>query len=222
LWASYSDASGRRVRRSTATADRKEAEALVTKWKLEAHRERQWGEQPIRTFEELMVGYLRAIEKDKRPWGFRRDKDAVRHLREHFGAMDLTALSPAVIRAYVDDRRRQVMNATINRELCVLSAAINYARREWEWEIPNPVPGRKLREPEGRVRWLTREEANRLLEASAREPQAPHLADFIRLALNTGCRKGELLRLEWTRVDLQAGLIRLEADHTKTLKRRSV
>ncbi len=169
-----------------------------------------------------MVGYLRAIEHDKRPWGFRRDKDAVRHLREHFGGMDLTALSPAVIRAYVDERRRQVMNATINRELCVLSAAINYARREWEWEIPNPVPGRKLREPEGRVRWLTREEANRLLEASAREPQAPHLGDFIRLALNTGCRKGELLRLDWTRVDLQAGLIRLEADHTKTLKRRSV
>jgi integrase len=69
---------------------------------------------------------------------------------------------------------------------------------------------------------MTREESVRLLDEASREPQAPHLTDFIRLALNTGCRKGELLGLEWKRVDLQAGLILLEADHTKTLKRRSV
>ena len=35
-------------------------------------------------------------------------------------------------------------------------------------------------------------------------------------------RRGELLGLEWRRVDLQAGLIHLEADHTKAGKRRSV
>jgi len=221
-WASYIDANGKRVRRSTGTTDRKEAEALLAKWRLEAHKERQWGEQPNRTFSELMVGYLRHSEMDKRPWGYRRDLDATRHLRAHFGGMELHELSPALVRAYFDRRRAEVSSSTVNRELCVLSAAINYARREWEWDIPNPVSGRKLREPEGRVRWIMREEANRLLEAADREPQAGHLPDFIRLALNTGCRKGELLRLEWVRVDLQAGLIRLEADHTKTQRRRGV
>ncbi|MEW6037758.1 MAG: tyrosine-type recombinase/integrase [Pseudomonadota bacterium] len=54
------------------------------------------------------------------------------------------------------------------------------------------------------------------------EPKAVHLSDFIRLALNTGCRAGELLGLEWKRVDLKVGLIHLEAQHTKTGKRRSV
>ena len=48
------------------------------------------------------------------------------------------------------------------------------------------------------------------------------MSDFIRLALNTGCRRDELLRLEWRRVDLQARLIYLEACHTKSGKRRSV
>ena len=61
-----------------------------------------------------------------------------------------------------------------------------------------------------------------LLQAAGREPKAPHLADFIRLALNTGCRAGELLGLEWARVDLHAELILLEPQHTKTGKRRSV
>ena len=111
---------------------------------------------------------------------------------------------------------------TINRELGLLSSAINYARREWEWDIPNPVSGRKLKEPEGRVRWITRSEADALIQAAGNEPKAPHLADFIRLALNTGCRRDELLRLEWKRVDLQAGLIHLEAHHTKSGRRRSV
>lgn len=113
-------------------------------------------------------------------------------------------------------------DSTINRELSVLSAAINYARREWEWELPNPVHGRKLREPEGRVRWITQAEAARLIQEAEREPNAPHLADFIRLALHTGCRKAELLGLEWRRVDLRERLIYLEAEHTKAGRRRSV
>ncbi|MEO5345831.1 MAG: site-specific integrase [Magnetococcus sp. YQC-9] len=132
-----------------------------------------------------------------------------------FGAKD--------IRVYIEHRQEDgVKPATINRELTLLSSAINFARRELEWEIPNPVPGRKLREPEGRIRWITREEAQKLIKAAEMETQSPHLADFIHLALNTGCRRGELLGLEWGRVDFQAKLIYLEAQHTKSQKRRSV
>lgn len=49
-----------------------------------------------------------------------------------------------------------------------------------------------------RDRWLTRDEANRLIEASP-----PHLAALIRFALATGCRAGEITSLEWHRVDLE-------------------
>jgi integrase len=111
---------------------------------------------------------------------------------------------------------------TINCELGLLSAAINYARTEWDWDIPNPAQGRRLKEPEGRARWITSEDAEALIRSAAGEPQAPHLADFVRLALNTGCRRDELLRLEWRRVDTQAELIHLEPQNTKSGKRRSV
>jgi integrase len=72
------------------------------------------------------------------------------------------------------------------------------------------------------VRWLTREEADALLRTAGRDYRARHLPDFIWLALHTGCRKGELLRLEWRRVDLRSGILYLEAEHTKAGKRRSV
>ena len=51
-------------------------------------------------------------------------------------------------------------------------------------------------------------------------PESPH--QFVTLGLHTGCRKQELLGLEWGRVDLQKNLIRLDAEHTKSAKRRSV
>ncbi len=58
-WASFTDPSGQRIRRSTETTDRKEAEALEAKWKLEAFRVKHWEEEPTRTFEELAVRYLK-------------------------------------------------------------------------------------------------------------------------------------------------------------------
>jgi len=215
-WVSIRLPDGKRVRRSTETKDRKEAEALEHKWKLEVFRQEYWQEEPCRTFDELMLAYLKA-ERGKR--SHRRDLDAARHLREHFSGCNLLTLRGVNIREYIDARREIVKGSTINRELSLLSSAINYARREWEWEIPNPVSGRKPKNGDGRVRWISRTEAAALL----REARAvPHLADFIRLALHTGCRKQELLGLEWNRVNLNERLIVLEAEHTKAGKRRFV
>jgi integrase len=219
-WASFTDASGERIRRSTGTANRQEAAALEAKWKLEAHQEKRWGKEPERDFDSLMVEYLNA-HTDKRSAG--RDREITRNLRAVFRGKVLNSLGAADIRGYIEWRKTKgVAPATINRELALFSAALNFACRELEWDIPNPVSGRKLKEPEGRVRWLMRAEAVALTQAAESEPKAPHLADFIQLALNTGMRRGEMLGLEWKRVDLKAGLIHLEAAHTKAGKRRAV
>lgn len=221
LWASYTDASGRRVRRTTGTTDRKEAEALEAKWKLEAFKQQQWGEEPSHTYDELMLAYLKETVNEKRcP---ENDHYHGKPLYRWFSGRELSTIQAADIRGYIDMRRQEGKSpATINRELSLLSAAINYARREWEWDIPNPVSGRMLKEPEGRVRWISQVEADVLIRAAESEPKAPWLAHFIRLGLHTGCRKGEILGLEWSRVDLQEGVIYLEAVHTKAGKRRSV
>jgi len=222
-WVSYIDKLGKRVRRSTETEDRAEAAALEAKWKLEAYRAEHWGEQPSRSFEDLMCAWLQHAEQEKRPNGFRRDQDCTVHLRAAFGGLELAELGPARVRTYINNRRGAgAKPGTVNRELCVLSAALNFCRTELEWDVTNPVVGRKLREPEGRLRWLTSQEAAALINAASLEEQAEHLPDFIRLAINTGCRKGELLGLEWSRVDFDERVIRLEGTHTKTGTRRAV
>ena len=223
-WASFTDANGKRVRRSTGVRKsqegRKEAEALLAKWRLEAYRTRQWDEVPPKTFDELILEYLRA-RGDKR--SHRDDLGRARQLRRYFAGVVVNTLRPVDINRYIAQRKAEgVSPATVNRDLALLSAAINLANRDWEWCLPNPVAGRKLREPEGRIRWISRSEAAAMVQAARGIPRAPYLADFIVTALNTGCRAGELLGLEWRRVDLQEGLIHLEAHHTKAAKRRSV
>nr|MBS0022067.1 site-specific integrase [Gammaproteobacteria bacterium] len=61
-----------------------------------------------------------------------------------------------------------------------------------------------------------------MIDAANQEPRSPHLADWIRLALHTGCRKGELLGLEWGRVDLHQRVIHLEARHNKSKRRQTI
>ena len=123
---------------------------------------------------------------------------------------------------YIEARLAEgVANATVDRELEVLSASINLVKLQLEWGLPNPVKGRKLREPEGRLRWLTVSEADQLLRA-AKASTAEYLSDFISIALHTGMRKGEILGMEWARVKLHDGLMFLEGHHTESAKRRSI
>lgn len=74
--------------------------------------------------------------------------------------------------------------------------------------------------PKGRLRWLTRPEARKLIKAAEKSTQAPYLADLIRVALVTGMRKGELLGLTWDRVDLRRRLFPTESlEKTTTYQR---
>lgn len=224
-WASYIDASGKRIRKSTgiqkSTEGRKEAEALLGKWKVEAHQTKQWGKKPDHTFDELMLEYLQGPSLEKR--APERDKYIVKRLFAVFSKRSLRSITPTDIRAYTESRRAMgIKNSTINREIGLLSCALNWARRELEWDVPNPTEGRKLKEPASRIRWISRDEADALLDAAKNEPRAEHLVDFIRLGLNTGMRRGEMLELEWKRVDLHTNLIYLRAMDQKSGKIGSV
>lgn len=96
------------------------------------------------------------------------------------------------------------------------------ARCRLGWWIENPAEAQRLAEPPGRSRWLTQEEAARLAAAAKQERRAAHLVDFILLGLHTGMRTGEMLKLEWRRVDLQQGRILLEAENQKNGRLGSV
>ena len=219
-WASFTDVGGKRVRRSTGTADRKEAEALLAKWRLEIHQEKRWGTEPAEpeyAFEDVLLAYLKARGITDRV------RSTAKRLTEKFTGKTMKTFASIDVRTYRRQRLEEgVKPATVNREIALLSAAINYCRDEFGWNIPNPAAKQKLKEPEGRLRWLIREEAANLIRVAESQKRSPWLADVIRLAVNTGMRKGEMLNLEWRRVDFRQGLIYLEPQHTKNSRRRSI
>lgn len=217
----FRDAGGERAKRSTGTTDRREAEELEAKWKLEARQQRLWGTEPTRTFDELMLAYYKATENERSGWS--RDLYNLKRLQAFFTGHVLNKLKRSDVRAYIEERKAAgIANGTINREVGLLSSAINFARREWDWSISNPAERMRLGEGDGRRRFATVGEVAALIRAAEQHKRAPYLADLIRLAVNTGCRRGELLGLRWSQIDLEARTIRLEASDTKNGKMRIV
>jgi integrase len=135
-------------------------------------------------------------------------------LRAHrLDAIDMTVLQP-----FIRDRkeRDQVSNATVNRALEIVRRILNLAHQDWRC-IPAAPKIRMLKEPRRRVRFLRRDEAARLIELLPL-----HMKPIVRFALATGCRAGEVLGLEWSRVDLARKVAWLDHGTTKTGEGRGI
>lgn len=132
-------------------------------------------------------------------------------------------IGAADIRDYIATCRKEgAAPGTINKENGFASAAWSWVRREFELPIGSPWTSRRLREPAGRRRWLTHDEANRLLAAAREAKRAPHLQDWMMLCLYAGLRPGEALGLDWERVDLRRRTVRFEAEDQKSGKPASL
>ncbi|MGD9639444.1 MAG: tyrosine-type recombinase/integrase [Alphaproteobacteria bacterium] len=100
-------------------------------------------------------------------------------------------------------------NATVNRYCAALSKLLNVAVNEWQWLENNPMQKiKKLKEPRGRVRFLSQDEKNALLKA-CKESASHHLYSIVYLALSTGARHGEIVNLKWKQVDFSRKVITL-------------
>ncbi len=190
---------GRQIRRSTGTADRRLAEAILGKVKVQIVEGRFFDKpkEQQRTLPELLDRYL--SEHAVRRANYRRELTSVKNLKAFFGNPTLEHVTPKRIVAYKNHRYAEgVKPATINRELATLKKAFNLARREWEWCNDNPVCRVSMeQEHNTRDRWLTVDEETRLFHAAA-----PWLQELMRFALHTGMRQGEILGLTWAGVDL--------------------
>jgi integrase len=96
---------------------------------------------------------------------------------------------------------------TVRHYLNALSVVFTLARKEWRWtsvnpfeEVSRPSAGRKS------IRFLSEEERARLLKETAKDPE---LHTFVVLALSIACRAGDLAKLRWKDVDLDAGRLLL-------------
>lgn len=193
-WISATLPNGKRLRQSAGTEDREEAEALLAKIQLDAYRQIHFGIKPQRSWQDAVVRYL---EVKARLRSYRDVRRICRNLDPYLGRQMLNQINGDVIWSVIQgETRKGNKPATINRYLATIRCILRTARDEWQWL--DSVP--KIRMLPGEVerdRWLTQEEAARLLAVCP-----PHLAAIVRFALATGCRAREILGLEWDRVDL--------------------
>lgn len=98
--------------------------------------------------------------------------------------------------------------ATTNRYKAALSAVLSAAVEDWEWLETNPLHrGSRRKRPKGerereRDRELTKEERKRLLGACRRSAEG-RLHVLVLCAFASGAREGELMGLEWARLQLR-------------------
>jgi integrase len=120
----------------------------------------------------------------------------------------LRAINAGAVEAYLAQRLKDgAANETVRSEFTVLSHILRRAV-SWEQLAKNPLldgqgqlrPGLSVKTTPGRVRFLTAVETAKLLAVCGRKPL---LREFVLLALNTGCRRNEILGLTRKTVDLQ-------------------
>lgn len=125
--------------------------------------------------------------------------------RTKLAKLSMAALTAKEVASYRDERLKEVKPGTVIRELAYLSSIINHARREWNINVTNPVASvRKPASPQGRDRVLSADEEAALLTALIpRGRRNRWLLPATILSLETGLRRGELLQLRWSNIDLQ-------------------
>jgi len=129
----------------------------------------------------------------------------IRHFTQYFRGVALQDISQFLVDKSLDLPKPY----TFNRHLATLRHLFNWAQEKKyissrQWVV------KALPEPRRRVEWLTREEAQSLVQALPERHRA-----IVRLALSTGLRLGNILGLEWSQVDLKRGCAWIHADQAK-------
>lgn len=208
-WISFTAPNGARIRRTSGTKDKQQAQEYHDRLKAELWRIHKLGEKPRRTWQEAAVRWLQDTDHKA---DHRQDIAKLRWLDQFLGGIYLDEVSRKLIDQIGYTKKQQASPSTANRYLALIRAILRMARDEWEWidQIPRV---RLFQEPKKRVRWLTPQEAAQLLS------QLPsHLADMAAFTLATGLRQSNVSFLRWNQVDMARGMAWIHADQAKARK----
>jgi integrase len=164
-----------------------------------------------KTLADAIDTYLPKIEGTK---NYKDTKRLCLWWRGKLGTVTLSELSAIAIDQTLDKIERS--GATKNRYLGALSGCLTFiSRSPYEWIQVNPCKAvTRRKEGKPRERYLTPKEWKKLrryvdIVAKCGREREAQLPLFLRLAYETGRRRGELLKLRWVDLDLDEGLLYL-------------
>jgi integrase len=188
-WAIYHQ----RTRTSTGQVDRASAETFLKDY-IDAL-DRPQGARP--TVAAILERYL-ANRREAEKKGVERIFWSHKQLTRLLGDKAADSLSKPDFAGYKATRLGEgVTENTVRTEFTALRAALRWAAVDKLIPEAPVVPMPPKGQP--RERWLTRDEAAKILDACSRQ----HVKMFVLLALHTGARSGAILALTWDRVDLE-------------------
>jgi integrase len=166
--------------------------------KLGAKQRHSWQEAVLRWLEETSDKKTSHQDVAKFKW-----------LDPHLGHLMLDEITSDTIANIKGLRIKVASKSTANRYLALIRSVLLKACHEWEWV--NKAPKIKLyKEPPARVRFLTFEQVEVLLKELP-----PHQRDIVLFALHSGLRQSNVLKLEWSRVDLARSHMWVQAEDSK-------
>jgi integrase len=160
----------------------------------------------VPTFAEFCAReYAPHAQAHLKPSTWRNREYQIAILVEHFGDLKLNIIGTGHVEGFKATRAAdKISPGTINDDIKVLRAVLSYAR-----DLGYPAPMPKVKALPVRTRrhaeaWSDAEIERLLAAVTDRYPAILPMVVFL---LNTGCRKGEALALQWENVDMATGVI---------------
>ena len=172
-----------------------------------------------KTFGDVLIRYRDEVSPTKR--GFAKEIIRINFFLREFDIckIPLVSLNRSDFASWRDSRGRQVSNESVNRELSILSNALNISVDEWGWLKESPTKNlKRLKAGNHRERRISPEEIEQLLYVMNYDPnKAPstvieRVAAAFLFAIDTGMRSGDICGLRWDDLDLDKRFATIEMD----------
>lgn len=134
------------------------------------------------------------------------------HINPVFGERPIDSIGAGDIATFRASLAARMKPKTVNNVLTVLATVLKCAV---EWDVIEKAPAVKLmKSAKRRMPFLTASHFDRLV-AGAAKLRNPRALVIVLLGGDAGMRKGEILALEWSRVDLDRRLIAVEQSEVR-------
>ena len=166
------------------------------------------GHKPEYLWEDAVVKWVNESQKRSLP----DDVVMFRYLDKFLSGVKMNSITRDLVEKIIADKLKHATPGRANRITALIRAVLRKAEREWGW-IDKAPSIRRLKEDNKRIRWITRQEVERLYgELPA------HLEAMVRFSLSTGLRESNVTGLEWSQIDLRRKVAWIHPDQAKAKK----